>query len=121
MNTCKGSALNQTPRRGLYSTACAASAAVSLTVPGDHRGADVSDNAGNPAPFQVEAIGVGADLGSGLFPDAEEPHEEPSVSGLQGLAAPRHRRVAAPQEHDEDLPLDDDEARLLGLRPWGRG
>ena len=103
------------------SGAGAASAAVSLTVPGDHRGADVSDNAGNPAPLPVEVIGGGAELGSGLFPDDEEPHEEPSVSRLQELAGPRQRRVASPQEHDEDLPLDDDEARLLGLRPWGRG
>ena len=90
-------------------------------MPGDDRGADVPDISGGPAPLQLEVFEGGEVLSSALFPDVVEPHEEPSVSRLQELAGPLHRRVDAPQEHDEDLPLDDDEAHLLGLRPWGRG
>ena len=96
-------------------------AAASSTVPGDYLGADVPDISGGPAPLQLEVFEGGEALHSGLFPDAAEPLEEPSVSRLQVPAGPLHRSPDAPQEHDDNLPLDDDEAHLLGLRPWGRG
>ena len=90
--------------------------AASSTVPGDYLGGDTS--AGPAPPELLDAAGAPH---PGLLPDAEEPHEEPSVSMLQAPAVSLLRSPDAPQEHDDNLPLDDDEACLLGLRPWGRG
>ena len=54
-------------------------------------------------------IGGGAELGSTLFHDGEEPN----VTRLRRRTGPRQRSAAASQEHDEDLHSDDYEVRLL--------
>ena len=95
----------------------ATSAAVTFVDQSDPHGAGAPDNVGDLASFQAEVIGGGAKLGSTSFHDVEEPN----VTRLQRCAGSRQRRAAASQEHDEDLPLDDYEARLLGLQSWGRG
>ena len=55
------------------SSADATSAAVALIDQCDPRGAGAPDNSGDLASFQAEVIGGGAELGSTLLHDVEEP------------------------------------------------
>ena len=105
------------------SGATSALGAAASTAPGDSLGGDTS-----AGPSPPELLEAGDALHPGRLPVAEKPHEEPSVSTLQAPAVSLLRSPGALQEHDDSLPLDDDEARLLGLRhrqslwrPWGRG
>ena len=98
----------------------ATSAGITRVGQGDFHGASASGSSVDITSFQAETIGEGAELASTLFNDVEVQ----GVTKLRRRAGPRHRRAAASQELDEDVPSDDCGARLLAYgiaNPGGAG